>query len=77
MEYYHIELYLREKQICTIVIPWVNYDNQKLYMEVCNIPDIFQEKIYEIFEGLVLVHVYIHNVIVITKHIFVDHMKYI
>ena len=45
MEYYHIELSPVARQLCTIVLPWVKYKNQKLPMGVCNSTDIFQEKI--------------------------------
>ena len=51
MGYYYIELSPGSKQICTIVIPWGNCEYQKLPMRVCNIPDIFQDKISEIFKG--------------------------
>ena len=44
-------------------------------MEVCNSPDIFQENIYEIFEVFDVVHVYIDDVLVITGHNVVDHLK--
>ena len=44
-------------------------------MKVCNSPDIFQENIYEIFEVFDVVHVYIDDVLVITGHNFVDHLK--
>ena len=44
-------------------------------MGVCNIPNIFQENISELFYGLDMVCVYIDDVLVITKHEFVDHLK--
>ena len=45
MGYYHIELSLGAKQICTIVLPWGKYKYQKLHMGICNSSDIFQENI--------------------------------
>ena len=51
--YYHIELTPGAKQICTIVIPWVKYEYQKLPMGFCNSPDIFQENISELFRGYI------------------------
>ena len=40
-----------------------------------NIPDIFQENIYKIFEGLYMVRVCKDYILVITKNDFVDHQK--
>ena len=44
-------------------------------MGVCNSPDIFQEKIYKLFEGFDMVCEYINNIIVVTKHDYADHLK--
>ena len=48
---------------------------QKLTMGVCNSPDIFEEKIYEIFLGLDTAHAYIDNVLIITKKYFKDNLN--
>ena len=44
-------------------------------MGVCSSPDIFQEKIYELFECFDMVRAYIDDVLVITKNTFKDHIK--
>ena len=44
-------------------------------MGVCNSPNIFQEKISELFDGFDMVHAYIDDVLVITKNNFEDHLK--
>ena len=75
MWYYHIELSPGVKQICTIVLPWGKHEYQKLPMGVCNRPDIFQEKIYELFDGFYMVHVYIDDVLVINKNNYEDHLE--
>ena len=36
---------------------------------------LFQIYIYERFEGFVIVHAYIDNLLVITKHDFVEYLK--
>ena len=51
MEYYKIDLSPGSKHLCTIELPWDNYEYQKLPMGVCNIPIIFQENISDLFEG--------------------------
>ena len=45
MGYYHIELSPGSKWLCTIVLPWVQYEYQELHMLVFNSPNIFK-KIY-------------------------------
>ena len=75
MGYYHIELSSGAKQLCTIVITWGKYEYQKLSMGVCNSPDIFQENISEIFDGSDMVHVYIDDVLFITRNDSKDHLK--
>ena len=47
MGYHHIELSAKSKELCTIVTRWGKYEYQRLPMGLCNIPDIFQEKMSE------------------------------
>ena len=77
MVYYHIKLSPGSKNLCTIVLPWDKYKYQKLSMGVCNSPDIFQEKISEPIDFFDMVCAYIHDVLVITKNHFEDHLKYL
>ena len=44
-------------------------------MGVCNSPNIFQEKISELFEGFDTVRTFLDNVIFITSKYFTDHLK--
>ena len=44
-------------------------------MGVCNIPNIFQEKTSEIFEGFNMLLAYIDDVLVMTKHYLQDRIK--
>jgi hypothetical protein len=41
-------------------------------MGLCNLPDIFQEKMSELMEGLEFVQTYIDDLLVITKASFED-----
>ena len=75
MGYYHIELSLGSKQLCTIVLPCGKYEHQNLPMGVCNSPYIFQENISELFDGFGMVCAYIYDVLVINKNNFKDHLK--
>ena len=54
MGYYHIELTPYSKKLCTIVLPWGKYEYQRLPMGLCNSPDIFQENMSGLMQGLEL-----------------------
>ena len=44
-------------------------------MGLCNSPDIFQEKMSELFEGLNFVRTYIDDLLCLTKGSFKDHLE--
>ena len=75
MGYYHIELSPTSKQLCTLVFPFGKYEMQRLPMGLCNSPDIFQEKMSELFEGLEFVRTYIDDLLCLTKGNFEDHLE--
>ena len=44
MEHYHITLCLISWNLCTIaLLPWGKFEYQKLPMELCSSPDVFQK----------------------------------
>jgi hypothetical protein len=59
MGYYHIELTPNSSRLCTIVLPWGKYEYLRLPMGLCNSPDIFQEKMSELMQGLEFARAYI------------------
>ena len=75
MGYYHINLSPESRQLCTIVLPWGKYSYNKLPMGLCNSPDIFQEKMNELFAGFEEVLVYIDDILIVTKGSFADHVE--
>ena len=75
MGYYHIELSAKSKELCTIVTQWEKYEYQQLPMGMCNSPDIFQKKMAEIFIGLDTVHVYIDDLLHVTKGSWTEHLS--
>jgi hypothetical protein len=75
MGYYHIELSPNSKRLCTLVFPFGKYEMQRLPMGLCNSPDIFQEKMSELFEGLDFVRTYIDDLLCLTKGTFEDHLQ--
>ena len=74
MGYYHIELSPHSKELCTIVLPFGKFEYQRIPMGLCNSPDIFQEKMSELMDGLEFVRTYIDDLLCITKGTFDDHL---
>ncbi len=75
MGYYHLELSEKSKELCTIVLPFGKFEYQRIPMGLCNSPDIFQEKMNELFEGLDFVRAYIDDLLCLTSGTFEDHLE--
>jgi len=75
MGYYHIRLDPTSKQLCTIVLPFGKYEYQAIPMGLCNSPDIFQEKMSKLLDGLAFVRTCIDDLLCLTKCTFSDHLK--
>ena len=75
MGYYHIELDLTSRKLCTIVLPWGKYEYQRLPMGLCNSPDIFQEKMSSLMSDLENVRAYIDDLLILTKGDWNDHLE--
>ena len=75
MGYYHIQLHPDSRKLCTIVLPWGKYEYIKLPMGLCNSPDIFQEKMNDLFEGLEYVRAYIDDLLIMTNGTWEDHLE--
>jgi hypothetical protein len=70
----HIELSESAKELCTIAAQWGKYECQCLPMGLCNSPDIFQEKMNDLLDGLDTVRVYIDDILHLTKGTWEDHL---
>ena len=75
MGYYHIELSAKSKELCKIFTQWGKYEYQRIPMGLCNSPDIFQEKMSELFVGLDTVRVYIDDLLHVTKVSWTEHLS--
>jgi hypothetical protein len=78
MGYYHIELSDSANQLCTITsaTQWDKYEEyQRLPMGLCNSPDIFQEKMNDLLDGLDTIQVYIDDILHVTKGTWQDHLE--
>ena len=75
MGYYHIELSDKSKELFTIITQWGKYEYQQLPMGLCNSPDIFQEKMSELFIGIDTVRIYIDDLLHVTKGSWTEHLN--
>jgi len=72
---YHIRLDPSSKELCTIALPFGKCEHQAIPMGLCNSPDIFQEKMSELMDGLAFVRTYIDDLLCLTKGSFTDHLE--
>ena len=74
MGYYCIELSAKSKELFAIFTQWGKYKYQRLTMGLCNSPDIFQEKMSELFFVLDTVCVCINDLFHVTKFSWTEHI---
>ncbi|MGL4607750.1 MAG: reverse transcriptase family protein, partial [Eubacteriaceae bacterium] len=75
MGYYHIELDLATKELCTIVLPWGKYEYQRLPMGLNTSVDLFQEKMSQLLIDLEYVRTYLDDILCLTKGTYKDHLE--
>ena len=75
MRYFHITLCPISRKLCTIVLPRGKFGYQIIRKILYNRPDIFQEKINELFNGLEYVTAYIDDLFIISNGIYEDHLN--
>jgi hypothetical protein len=62
--------------LCTVIIPWGKYKYLRLPMGIKNSPDIFQQKISDLMEGLHdFMQAYLDDILIITKGSYKDHLQ--
>ena len=74
MVYYHICINEEASNSCNIILPWVKYKYKRLPMRGCNSPDIFQDKMNEMFRGIEFIKSYINDLLIIIKGYWSDHL---
>jgi hypothetical protein len=67
MGHCHIEPSESAKELCTITTQWGKHEHQRLPMGLCDSPDIFQEKMNDLLDGLDAVRICIDNILHATK----------
>ena len=73
--YYTVRLDFSSQKLCTIITPWGKYQYQRLPMGVNVSPDVFQEKMSELMEGLEFVRTYLDDLLIISNGSFGDHLR--
>ena len=58
MGYYTIHLDPASQDMCTIITPWAKYEYLRPPMGVMCAPDVFQENMSNLMEGLEFAHTY-------------------
>ncbi len=74
MGYYNITLSDDAKKLCTITTPFGKYEYNRLPMGVSVAPDIFQERICQLFDEIESVRAFIDDLLVVTHGDFQDHI---
>ena len=76
MGYYNIRLDPYSSSLCTLILPWGKYRYKRLPMGIKNSPDIFQQKISDLMEGLEdFIRAYLDDILIITKGSYEDHLE--
>jgi len=72
---HHIRLDPSSEELCAIVLPFGKCECQAIPMGLCNSPDIFQERMSELMDGLAFIRTCIDDLLCLTKGSFTDHLK--
>ena len=76
MGYYCIRLRKNANNLCTTILPWGKYCYKCLQMEISNSPDIFQQKMNDLFHGFDFICAYIDDLLILIKKLYwTDHVQ--
>ena len=62
--YYHIRIGIYISGLCTIILPWKKYRYKSLPLGVANSPDIYQNKMNDLFQGSEFFRTYIDDLLI-------------
>ena len=74
MGYYTIRLDARSQDVCTIITPWGGYTYLRLPMGVMCVPDIFQDRMYDLMAEIKRARTYLDDLLVISRGSFNEHL---
>ena len=73
--YYHIHPSKETRNLCNIILPQEKYGYKRLPMGVSNSPEIFQEKMNEMFLGFEFIREYTTDLLIITRGDWSDNLE--
>ncbi len=74
MGYYHIKLDDDAQKLCTIIFPWGKYKYKRLPMGIKVAPDVFQNVMSKLTQGMTYVKTYLDDLLILTNNNFQDHL---
>ena len=72
---YHIQLSENTSNLCTIILPWGKYRYKRIPMIVANSPDIFQQKMNDLYHGFESIYAYIDDLLILTEVDWTDNVQ--
>ena len=61
--------------LCTIILPWEKHCYKLLPTRITNSPDIFQQKMNDLFHGFKFIPEYIYELLILEKGGWKDHVQ--
>jgi Reverse transcriptase (RNA-dependent DNA polymerase) len=74
MGYYDIKLDADAQKLCTIIFPWGKYKYKCLAMGIMVAPDVFQNVMSKLTQGMTYVKTYLDDLLILTNNNFQDHL---
>ena len=75
MDHHDIHLDHASQDMFTIITPWEKYKYLRLPMEIMCTPDIFQENMSNLMEGLEFTQTYLDDLLCLSKGCFDKHLE--
>jgi len=75
MGYWTFALSRSAQKLCTIVLPWGKYCYKRLPMGLSVAPDVYQERMAQIFADMPHIRVYLDDILIITSGDFSHHLE--
>jgi hypothetical protein len=72
MGYYHIKLDADSQKLCTIIFPWGKYKYKRLPTRIKVAPDVFQNVMSKLTQGVTYVKTYLDDLLILTNNSFQD-----
>jgi hypothetical protein len=74
MGYYHIKLDADAQKLCTIIFLWGKYQYKRLPMGIKIAPDVFQNVMTKLTQGMDYIKTYLDDLLILTNKTFNNHL---